>query len=113
MITYPSALPVTEIELIITDIRSSSVMSDRAAFSNALWVLMGYALMSTFGTPNAPIPAPVPSKILQAMPPCDDDQAANELEKIVISHKSSMSQGLNIPWGMLIRWGFNVLVTLL
>lgn len=104
MTPYPIALPTADIMLVITDIRSGAITSDKANFSKALWELTGFALKSTIGEPAG---APLSLSVAPTTPVITSGQVLTFLET------SLKDAAANIPWSQIAQWGLTMLLTTL
>jgi hypothetical protein len=129
---YPASLPLDAVQTIIDAIRDRTVVSDRANFAKAVWVLEGYALRSALGEPSstpapAPAPAPAPPKpiaptppVIQATSPLSDAEVLAHLETLVdpafsfAEGPEGAAQALPaalalVPWRSILRWALEAL----
>lgn len=105
MTPYPATLPTDAVNLIVTDIRTGAVVTDRENFAKAVWELQGFALKTAFGDPQPT------GRIMQSEPPLSHEDVASHLERLLTGGPLAEVEALllALPWRQILKWSLTVL----
>lgn len=92
---YPSSLPLSEIQSVVSIIRTGEVVSRKAALAHDLWILQGYAQSKIIGNPETNISAQ------------SADDAFFILEKL--ADEQPVAQA-SIDWTVILQWAIQMLL---
>lgn len=114
MTSYPETLPMAEVLELVQVIRGGKAKENVPLVAHRLWVLQGFAMKSTLGDPNGgPDTTPLfPFSVQKPEGFC----ALDVLEKHCKECQDEavvVSQAVNVPWALIIKWAVDELIVLL
>jgi len=98
--SYPTDLPLVEIQNVVSIIRGGEVKEKFSDFAHDLWLVQGYAQGMIIGKPESNF------SLMSAQAEFD---AVAELEKVSNQDENALTAQAAIPWGLIMMWALDLL----